>query len=95
MYTRLAALTAAALLTATAASASTLSSRGTTTETPEQCGQLIAITQQTVTEQQVVGPKTGNQVDELMAKLHEHCAANRFDKADETAAYIRGLVVTE
>jgi succinate dehydrogenase/fumarate reductase-like Fe-S protein len=96
MYTRLAALTVAALMTASAASASTLSNRQIgATENTVQCGQLVALTQQTVTEQPFVGPKTTNQVEQLMGKLRDQCSANQFDQADETAAYIRGLIATE
>lgn len=88
MPIRLAALTAAAILFTTAASARI-------PQTVEQCRQLITTTEKTVTEQADHGQKARDQVSKLMAKLHEQCEASQFEQAEQTAADIRGLVATE
>lgn len=94
MNTRLAALAAAAILTSSAAFAATLPGRSTV-ETVDQCRQMITETEQTVVEQQDIGPKAQAEVAELMRTLTEQCNATQFTEAEQTAALIRGLVATE
>lgn len=92
MLTRLTALTAAGILFAAPAFAVT---NPLVTRSLVECNQLVELTRQTIEEQADVGEKAQAEVDRLMVKLQDDCNASRFADADQTAAYIRGLIATE
>lgn len=92
MNTWLAALAAAGMLLAGSAFAATDSNRQT--QSAKECSQLVQLTKETA-ESNDVGIKAQNEIDKLLTQLEEQCNAEQFEQADQTAALIRGLVVTE
>lgn len=94
MHTRFAALTAAAIMTATAATAASLPNRSTTVQTFEQCQHLVVHAQEAAKNNDV-GAKTQDQINDLVAALINQCQSQQFEQAEQTAALIRGLVATE